>query len=111
KTHGDDGEHATVELQVWDTASQERYSNINPMYIRGAHCVMFFFDVTRRETFDDLPDYIEGHVAKHLASYATIPKFLIGTKDDLREEKGQVDLDEARQFASEHGMTFIMTSS
>lgn len=37
--------------QVWDSAGQERFSNVVQMYMRGAHGAMMVFDSTRPETF------------------------------------------------------------
>lgn len=102
-----------VKLKIFDTASQEGYYGIITPFFHSAHCLMFFFDVTHLESFTDLPMYIDDHIVPTLGdeSFAAIPKFLIGTKDDLRETHGKVDLDDAQRFATERNMTFLMTSS
>ena len=45
-----------LKLTVWDTAGQERFRTLTSSYYRGAHAVVFAYDVTRRETFDSLED-------------------------------------------------------
>lgn len=46
-------------LCVWDTAGQERYRSLVPMYSRGASVCVIAFDVTERESFDDLESWIQ----------------------------------------------------
>lgn len=41
-------------LHLWDTAGTERYRPINVLYIRHAPGAMIVYDVTRKDTFEDL---------------------------------------------------------
>jgi small GTP-binding protein len=45
-------------LQLWDTAGQERYRSLVPMYARGADIAIVVFDVTARESFETIDDWI-----------------------------------------------------
>ena len=57
KTTVIDSGHTTVSgvpVEVWDTAGQEQHHCLNTVYYRGAQGIVFVYDVTRRETFDDL---------------------------------------------------------
>ena len=45
-----------VKLTVWDTAGQERFRTLTSSYYRGAQGIVLAYDVTRRETFENLMD-------------------------------------------------------
>jgi small GTP-binding protein len=42
-------------LVLWDIAGKEGDEDIPPSYVRGAHGVIFVVDLTRRETWEELP--------------------------------------------------------
>ena len=45
-----------LKLTVWDTAGQERFRTLTSSYYRGAQGIVFVYDITRRDTFDDLAE-------------------------------------------------------
>lgn len=47
------------QLQIWDTAGQERFRTITQSYYRSANGVILAYDITRRESFEDLPRWLE----------------------------------------------------
>merc|ERR1719198_1000349 len=49
----------TVKLTIWDTAGQERFRTLTSSYYRGCHGIIVVFDVNERETFDNLPHWLE----------------------------------------------------
>jgi GTPase SAR1 family protein len=49
----------TYRLQLWDTAGQEKYKSLVPAYLRDANCAVFVFDFSRKESFSDLPNWIQ----------------------------------------------------
>lgn len=50
---------AIVRLMIWDTAGQERFRSITKTYFRGAHAVLFVYDVTYRESFDNIDKWLK----------------------------------------------------
>jgi Ras-related protein Rab-18 len=38
-----------LRLTIWDTAGQERFRTLTSSYYRGAHAIVFVYDLTRRE--------------------------------------------------------------
>ena len=96
-----------VKLQIWDTAGQERFKNITASYYRGGNGVLVVYDITERESFENLNSWlieIEKNANKN------VYKLLIGNKCDL-EDKRQVSFQEGKDFAESNGMKFIETSA
>jgi len=96
-----------VKLQIWDTAGQERFKNITASYYRGGNGVLVVYDITDRDSFDNLTSWlieIEKNASKN------VYKLLIGNKCDL-EDKRKVTYQEGKDFATSNGMQFIETSA
>ncbi|MCL7023897.1 hypothetical protein MKW94_029737 [Papaver nudicaule] len=100
-------EGKTVKLQIWDTAGQERFRTITSSYYRGAHGIIVVYDVTEKESFDNVKQWLS-----EIDRYAndTVCKLLVGNKCDLVEEK-VVQTETAKAFADELGIPFIETSA
>jgi small GTP-binding protein len=48
----------TVSLQVWDTAGQEMYRSLVPVYLRGAEGVIAVFDISEPDSFSGLQQWM-----------------------------------------------------
>jgi len=91
-------------LHIWDTAGTERYRSINPMYMRKAAGALLVYDVTRPETFQELPYWI-----KEITTHAYEPKImLLGNKVDL---KRVVPYEKAEKFAKKNNLHYLETSA
>lgn len=42
-----------------DTAGQERFNSITSAYYRGAKGIVLVYDITKHETFEDLPKWMK----------------------------------------------------
>ncbi len=96
-----------MKLQIWDTAGQERFKNITASYYRGGNGVLVVYDITDRDSFDNLNSWlieIEKNANKN------VYKLLIGNKSDL-EDKRKVTFQEGKDFATSNGMQFMETSA
>ncbi|CAH9143093.1 unnamed protein product [Cuscuta epithymum] len=100
-------QHKSVKAQIWDTAGQERYRAVTSAYYRGAVGAMLVYDITKRETFDHIPRWLE-----ELRSHAdkNIVIILIGNKIDLEEQRA-VPTEDAKEFAQKEGLFFLETSA
>ena len=45
-----------INLALWDTAGQEKYNSLTPMYYRDAHGALLVFDIIDRESFKKVND-------------------------------------------------------
>ncbi|XP_041959494.1 ras-related protein Rab-18-B [Alosa sapidissima] len=105
KTIAIDGNRA--KLAIWDTAGQERFRTLTPSYYRGAQGVILVYDVTKRDTFTRLENWLN-----ELETYCTrndLVKMLVGNKID--KDNREVDRNEGLKFARKHSMLFIEASA
>ncbi|KAF8411431.1 hypothetical protein HHK36_003980 [Tetracentron sinense] len=99
--------HKSVKAQIWDTAGQERYRAVTSAYYRGAVGAMLVYDITKRQSFDHIPRWLE-----ELRSHAdkNIVIILIGNKSDLEDQR-DVPIEDAKEFAQKEGLFFLETSA
>ncbi|XP_059643063.1 ras-related protein Rab11D [Cornus florida] len=100
-------QHKSVKAQIWDTAGQERYRAVTSAYYRGAVGAMLVYDITKRQTFEHIPRWLE-----ELRSHAdkNIVIILIGNKTDLEDQRA-VPTEDAKEFAEKEGLFFLETSA
>ena len=96
-----------IKLQIWDTAGQERFKTITTSYYKGAHAILIVFDITDRDSFD--------HVRNWMADIDKFAKegvlrILVGNKCDL-EQNRKVRKEEAEEIAKKYGINYIETSA
>lgn len=96
-----------IKLQIWDTAGQESFRSITRSYYRGAAGALLVYDITRRETFTHLAQWLEE---ARQNSNSNMVVMLIGNKSDL-EHRRAVSTKEGHQFALENGLVFMETSA
>ncbi|NWR89052.1 RAB4A protein, partial [Furnarius figulus] len=87
-----------VKLQIWDTAGQERFRSVTRSYYRGAAGALLVYDITSRETYNALTNWLTD--ARMLASQ-NIVIILCGNKKDLDADR-EVTFLEASRFAQEN---------
>ena len=96
-----------IKMQIWDTAGQERFKNIIASYYRGAHGILLIYDVTDKDSFKNLSNWlieIEKNASKNVL------KVLIGNKVDL-EDKRVIAYNQGKEFADTYGLKYIETSA
>jgi small GTP-binding protein len=102
-----DGKDATVTFNIWDTAGQEKYRSLTPMYFAGAHLAMLVFDLSQKETLPALREFFEllQQRAPNDCLYV-----LVGNKADLVEQR-QVSAKEADEFRMQIGADYYFETS
>eukprot|EP00344_Euplotes_crassus_P000196 CAMPEP_0197008252 /NCGR_PEP_ID=MMETSP1380-20130617/44491_1 /TAXON_ID=5936 /ORGANISM="Euplotes crassus, Strain CT5" /LENGTH=166 /DNA_ID=CAMNT_0042428757 /DNA_START=158 /DNA_END=655 /DNA_ORIENTATION=+ len=97
----------SVKLQIWDTAGQERYRTITNAYYRGADGIVIVFDLTSKESFMNLYDWLD-EVKKNAPENINIIVF--GNKSDLKEERTVTEEDVA-SFTKKTGIPIFEASA
>lgn len=96
----------TMKIQIWDTAGQECFRSITRAYYRGATAALLVYDVSRRDTFNHLGEWLED-VRRHADSKTVV--MIVGNKSDL--PRREVAYEEGARFARDNGFTFVETSA
>ena len=96
-----------IKAQIWDTAGQEKYKAITGAYYKGSKGAFIVYDITRKDTFDNVDKWI--HELK-MTSDPKINIILIGNKSDL-EDKREVLNEQGEEKARSFGCAFLETSA
>ena len=93
--------NGTIQLQIWDTAGQEQYRSMTPMYYRSADVILFVFDLTQIESFQSIQSWIQDVQGQCTNKTQFV---LVGNKTDLPERA--VTPEDAQQFCNNYQMSF-----
>lgn len=77
-------------------------------YYRNIDGVILVYDVTRRESFEHLEDWL-GEVRRNCRDLETLRLALIGNKSDMADR--QVTIAEAQEYAEKQSMLFMETTA
>ncbi|KAG4155585.1 hypothetical protein ERO13_D03G121100v2 [Gossypium hirsutum] len=100
-------EGKTVKAQIWDTAGQERYRAITSAYYRGAVGALLVYDITKRQTFDNVQRWLR-ELRDHADSNIVI--MMAGNKSDLTHLRA-VSEEDGQALAEREGLSFLETSA
>ena len=81
-------------LNIWDFAGEKKFRLLLPSYISGASGAIMLYDITNKESLEDLHDWV-----KVISSVPNYPKtkLLIEAKIDLEDQR-EVNKEDARAF-------------
>ena len=96
-----------VVIEVYDTAGQEKYRSLGPIYYRGAKGALAVFSLTSQESFVSLKKWITTF--KESTDPDTFV-FVIANKSDLKDE-WVVAMDEIQNFAESIHSQLFYTSA
>lgn len=100
-----DGE--SVEIDIHDTAGEERFRTITSSFYDGRHGVIVVFDLTRPNPFPTLQKWLQ-EVERY--TEGDVLKILVGTKSDLSGDRS-VSREDAKDFADKLGIAYVETSA
>eukprot|EP00591_Stephanopyxis_turris_P011682 CAMPEP_0195507880 /NCGR_PEP_ID=MMETSP0794_2-20130614/1236_1 /TAXON_ID=515487 /ORGANISM="Stephanopyxis turris, Strain CCMP 815" /LENGTH=220 /DNA_ID=CAMNT_0040634705 /DNA_START=60 /DNA_END=719 /DNA_ORIENTATION=+ len=96
-----------VAFKIWDTAGQEKYHSLAPMYYRGAGAACLVYDICKDATYETLQRWTEELKSNGPPNIVLV---VCGNKSDLSEYR-QVDFDMAKKYADSIGAIFLETSA
>ena len=96
-----------IKLIIWDTAGQERFHSIALKSIKTVHAVAIVFDLTKRETFNNINTWLDD-IKENLNDVCIV---IFGNKCDLDKQDWQVTNDEIQRFIDEKKLQYFETSA
>ncbi|KAL3762901.1 hypothetical protein ACHAWU_001048 [Discostella pseudostelligera] len=96
-----------IGFKIWDTAGQEKYRSLAPMYYRGSSAAILVYDITKPGSFAALQDW-----ANELKQNAPPDLVLVvcGNKLDLNEDR-LIDRGTGEKYANSIDAMYIETSA
>lgn len=96
----------SVKLEIWDTAGQESYKPLAPIFFQNSSIAVLVFDVTEPKTIDSLGYY--NDILKEYEQDCFIA--VVGNKIDLEDER-KISYEEGKAYAEKIGSNFYMETS
>lgn len=96
----------SMKFEVWDTAGQEAYKPIAPVFFRNSVIAILVFDVTVKKTLESLDYYVKILNESEPDCFIAV----VGNKIDL-QEKRVISHAEGQNFAESIGSDFYMETS
>jgi len=94
-------------LNLWDTAGQEKYESITKIFLKKSEIVVFVYDITDLESFNQLEKWIK--ISEEMIDNDHVCG-IVGNKADLYI-KEQVKEETGRKFAESKKMQFQLVSA
>ncbi|MHA1378352.1 MAG: Rab family GTPase [Candidatus Helarchaeota archaeon] len=96
----------SVVINFWDLAGQEMFKTLHATFFEAANGVIIVYDVTRPETYQNLPVWYNDYVTNGTNKDA--PGVIVGNKIDLEKK---VDTAQGKKYADKIGYYFVETSA
>ena len=96
----------TVNFKIWDTAGQEKYHSLAPLYYRGAGAAILVYDICNQVSFESLKRWVSELKINGPAGLMIV---ICGNKIDMKEHR-QVDSYSAQEYAQSIDAFYIETS-
>jgi small GTP-binding protein len=102
-----DGKAQNITFNIWDTAGQEKYRSLAPMYFSGAHLAILVYDITQQNTFAALDEFFDLF---HQKAPDDCVYVLVGNKSDLAAQR-TVTIEDAENYRMKMGCDFYFETS
>jgi len=90
------GEQYQTTFQIWDMAGQDTFQSVRSRFFKGSMGALCVFDVTRRDSFLHMTQWIEELWRNN--GRGVIPITILGNKADIRD-RNSVSAQEAQRYA------------
>ncbi len=99
-------EDTKLKLIVWDLAGQDTFKQLRQTFYGGAAGLVVMFDVTRHESFESIPNWVQ-EATKHVGK--RIPFIIVGNKSDLVPEDSNYF--GVERYAESMNVPYLITSA
>eukprot|EP00092_Neocalanus_flemingeri_P013811 GFUD01014897.1.p1 GENE.GFUD01014897.1~~GFUD01014897.1.p1 ORF type:complete len:330 (+),score=92.81 GFUD01014897.1:146-1135(+) len=103
-----------VSVHIFDTSGLPIFTEVRNEFYKDAHGLLLVMDVTKRESFDSLADWLQEIKVELVREGRQLDNtvcFLAANKCDLGPDRREVDEMEAKLWAELHGFNFFETSA
>ena len=90
-----------IEFEIWDTAGQETYRSLVPMYWQKANVIIVVYDITSSNSYDALEEWTR-FIPETIFNSAVV--LLVGNKLDLKNAR-VIEYSKADDFSSLYNFT------
>ena len=96
-----------ADVAIWDTAGQEQYHALGPIYYRDSHGAVLVYDVTDKDSFAKVRVWL-----KELRKFVgeSISVCVVGNKIDLERDR-KVNKQEAEDWCKENDVIHMLCSA
>ena len=91
-----------IHLLLYDTAGQEKFRSLIPMYTRDANIIILVYDISNRDSFSNLSHWLKDLTNVNMEEVILC---VVGNKIDLNDKR-VVNKEEGEKFAEERGFIF-----
>ena len=97
------------ELNIWDTAGQEKFHSVGKHFYKDAYIVCLVYDITSQDSLEQLETIWYPDIKKYGEKYTILA--VVGNKSDLYENDNLADENQAKEFAQSINAIFMLTSA
>ncbi|KAH0788445.1 small GTP-binding protein [Histomonas meleagridis] len=98
----------TVRLQIWDTAGDEKYRSIVPMFYRGSQAAFIVYAIDDSKSFENVKIYVES--LQSVLAPENLALFLVANKIDKADSR-KISSEEGEKCAQQIKATFLEVSA
>jgi small GTP-binding protein len=95
----------TVVLNVWDTAGQEKYQNMMPLYFRNVACVILVLDVSAPHSWEFVKRWLDAELQ------AINPRPFVVVAANKTDLQAVIDMQAVDEWAKGLGFPVFLTSA
>ena len=95
-------------LNIWDTAGNERYHSLTKIFFKDAQIILFIYDITNKDSFNEINDYWYNISLTHCREERIL--ILVGNKNDL-DNKREVSKEKGLNYAKNIDALFFEVSA
>ncbi len=96
-----------VNLNIWDTAGEEKYRTVTKQFYKDSHGALIIYDITKKETFEKINSWL-NELSE--LSPPDIIIFIIGNKNDLNQKR-EVNFNETKIFSENNHISVYEVSA